>query len=101
MDYSDDFKSRYANDSEKRSEQEFVQRQLESARKTAVLKFLTKEARERLSNVKIARPEVAEAIETGILNAVQTGSIKEPITDEKLREILEQVSAKRDFKIIK
>jgi len=80
MDYSDDFKSRYANDSEKRSEQEFVQRQLESARKTAVLKFLTKEARERLSNVKIARPEVA---------------------DEKLREILEQVSAKRDFKIIK
>jgi len=83
-------------------EQDFITQHLESAKKTVLQRFLTKEARERLSNVKAARPELAQQVETALFDAAQAGAIQSQITEDQLKEILNRAtSEKKDFRIIK
>ncbi|MEM2210749.1 MAG: DNA-binding protein [Nitrososphaerales archaeon] len=61
---------------------------------------LTPEARQRLANVKMVRPEVAKMIEDQIIQLVASGKLRKPITDEELKEILASLQQpKREFKI--
>jgi len=99
--YAEEVRKRYAKDLQQRNTDEFVQRQLDSARKTAVLRLLTKEARERLNNVRIARPELADTVELALMEALQAGMLKEQIDDLKLKQVLEQVSTQKRFNFIK
>ncbi|BCU70798.1 DNA-binding protein [Stygiolobus caldivivus] len=72
------------------------------ARKDAILRaILTPEARQRLTNVKLVKPEIAEAIENQLIALAQAGRIQAPITDDELKEILAQLTSqtKKDFKI--
>ncbi|EHP68314.1 MAG: DNA-binding protein [Metallosphaera yellowstonensis] len=72
------------------------------ARKEALLRtILTQEARQRLTNVKLIKPELAESLEDQLIALAQSGRIKVPITDEELKEILAQIAGqtRRDFKI--
>ncbi|ABP95780.1 MULTISPECIES: DNA-binding protein [Metallosphaera] len=72
------------------------------ARKDALLRsILTPEARQRLSNVKLVKPELAESLEDQLIALAQSGRIRVPVTDEELKEILSQIAgqSKRDFKI--
>jgi len=75
----------------------------EEAEKAAILRvLLTPEARQRLANIKITRPAVAEAIENYIINLARSGNLRSQITDEDLREILQRVMPpKRDTKIVR
>lgn len=66
------------------------------AQKQAALKLiLTPEARQRLTNIKLVRPEFAEQLELHLIQASQTGKVKLPITDEQLKEILIRLQSKR------
>jgi len=77
-----------------------IRQQLE-ARKQAVLKaILTSEARSRLTNIKMVKPEIAESLEDQLIQLAQTGRIPTPITDGQLKEILRRIqSLKRDIRI--
>jgi programmed cell death protein 5 len=78
-------------------------RRREEAERAAILKvILTPEARQRLSNVKVARPELAEAVERYLIQLAQSGRLKGQITDEMLRELLDRLTPKkRETRIIR
>ncbi len=62
---------------------------------------LTSEARQRLANVRMVKPEVAHAIEEYIIQLVSSGRLKRTIDDEQLKELLSSIqgTAKKEFKI--
>ena len=99
--YAEEIRRKFSQESSQGGAQEFVQRQLESAKKTAVLRYLTKEARERLANVRVAKPELAETVEMALVEALQSGMLNGQIDDEKLKLVLEQVSSQKRFNFIK
>jgi programmed cell death protein 5 len=75
--------------------------ELESQKEAILRVILTQEARLRLKNVKLVRPELAEAIENQLIALAQSGRLKTPITDEELKEILAKIDEqnRRDIKI--
>ena len=62
---------------------------------------LTSEARQRLANIRMVKPDVAHAIEEYIIQLVSSGRIKRTIDDEQLKELLTTIqgTAKKEFKI--
>jgi len=72
-----------------------------NAQKEIILKqILTSEARLRLNNVKMVKPEVANTVENYLINLASQGKIRPPVTDEQLKQILISIQQpKRDFKI--
>lgn len=73
--------------------QEAMQKQqMQIVKKVAALKYMTKEARERLSRVKLVKPEIAEQVEMALIQAIQLGQIRESITDAQLKAILEEIT---------
>jgi programmed cell death protein 5 len=62
---------------------------------------LTSEARQRLTNVRMVKPDVAHAIEEYIIQLVSSGRLKRTIDDEQLKELLTSIqgTGKREFKI--
>lgn len=75
--------------------QEAQKQQLDLQKRSVLMEVLTPEARSRLANVKLARPEYAVQIENLIIQLAQTGQIRQKITDEQLKQILRKISAKR------
>ncbi len=71
------------------------------AQKQAILRqILTEEARQRLTNVKLARPQLAEAVELRLIQLSQQNTISEKISDLQLKEILRKLQGqKRETKI--
>jgi programmed cell death protein 5 len=62
--------------------------------------LLSPEARQRLTNIRIVRPELAGAIEEQIIRLASAGRINRPLTDDEVRQLLEKVQQpKREFKI--
>lgn len=76
-------------------------RKAEEARKQAILrKILTPAARQRLNNLKIAYPELAESVEDQLIALAASGRIRAPITDEMLKKILASLTrTRREIKI--
>jgi len=84
------------------SEEERKRRaELEAQKQEILRRILTPEARDRLNNVKLVRPEIAQLIEEQLIMLAQSGRIAEPITDEQLREILQDIYSKsrKDYNI--
>jgi programmed cell death protein 5 len=83
---------------EQRQEQE--QQQLEVQKQALLRKILTPEARRRLTNLKMVRPEFTDQLELQLIQLAQQGKLPMPLTDEKLKQILVQLqSQKRETKI--
>jgi programmed cell death protein 5 len=62
---------------------------------------LSSEARQRLTNVRMVKPDVAHAIEEYIIQLVSSGRLKRTIDDDQLKEMLTTIqgTGKREFKI--
>ncbi|RLJ00451.1 MAG: hypothetical protein DRP06_01990 [Candidatus Aenigmatarchaeota archaeon] len=60
---------------------------------------LTKEARERLANVRIANPQLAEQVELYLIQVRQQGQLTEPLSGDKLKDLLKTLTKKREIKI--
>ncbi|MCF8885529.1 MAG: DNA-binding protein [Nitrososphaerota archaeon] len=74
------------------------------AEKAAVLRIiLTPEARQRLANLRLVKPELVEQLEQQLISLAQVGRIKTPITDDILKEILSKIAEekKREIRIIR
>ena len=78
---------------EKNSEQQ--------AQKEIMLKqILSPDARRRLNNIKMVKPDLAGLVENYLLNLTGQGKITGQISDDQLKQILLSVQQpKRDFKI--
>ena len=53
----------------------------EAERAEALRRILTPEARERLGRIRLAKPDVAAAVEQQVLALAQTGRLQRPIDD--------------------
>lgn len=66
------------------------------AQKQATLRIvLTPEARDRLNNIRMVKPEFADQLEQELIRVAQTGRLKMPVGDEQLREILGKITPKK------
>ncbi len=74
---------------------------IEALKKVVLKKILTKEATERLGRIKLVKPDIANQLELYLVQLYQAGKIPTMITDEQLKMILEQVSVKPKFRILK
>lgn len=75
--------------------QERAQREYEIQKQAALRQILTPEARSRLTNLKMVKPEFADRIEVQLIQLAQAGKINAPLTDEQLKAILKQLQEKR------
>ena len=82
-----------------RYQEEMQKQQIELVKKAALLKYLSKDARERLNRVKTVKPELAEKVEIALIQAIQIGQIKEIIDDAQLKKILLEVTDQKEFNI--
>jgi programmed cell death protein 5 len=85
------------NDSDKKEEELLKKRR---AKEQYLRVFFTPEARLRLNNVKLVKPELAEAIEDQVIQLGASGRIGHPVTDDELKGMLGRVDEpRREFKI--
>ncbi len=72
-----------------------------NAQKEIILKqILSSEARLRLNNVKMVKPDVANTVENYLIGLASQGKLRPPVTDDQLKQILLSIQQpKRDFKI--
>ena len=70
-------------------------------KKEQVLKqLLSPEARLRLNNVRMVKPDVANMVENYLISMATQGQIRSQVSDEQLKQILQSIQQpKRDFKI--
>jgi len=77
-----------------------AQQQLESQKQALLRRILTPEARRRLTNLNMVKPEFTQQLELQLIQLAQQGRINLPITDEQLKELLVKLqSGRRDYKI--
>lgn len=79
--------------------QQQQKKQMEELKMKILMNCLTREARERLVNVRIGNPQLAEQVELYLIQAYQQGQITQPIEDDKLKELLQALTPKRETKI--
>lgn len=83
---------------EQRAEQ--AQKQLEAQKQSLLRVILTPEARQRLTNIRMVRPEFAEQLELQLIQIAQSGRMKVPLSDDQLKETLKRLQGqKRDITI--
>lgn len=66
----------------------------EAAKENVLRAILEPEARERLVRVRMARPDIAGAVEQQLLVLYQQGRIRQKIDDATLRELLARMTPK-------
>ena len=77
-----------------------AQQQLDSQKQALLRRILTPEARSRLTNLNMVKPEFTQQLELQLIQLAQQGRINLPITDEQLKELLVRLqSGHRDYKI--
>jgi DNA-binding TFAR19-related protein (PDSD5 family) len=75
-------------------------KKMEQLKQEVLTKFLTKEARERLGNLKYAHPELEEEVENILIQSALTGRLKSVIDDQRLKELLQTIAQpKKEQKI--
>ncbi|MEM2102235.1 MAG: DNA-binding protein [Candidatus Bathyarchaeia archaeon] len=77
-----------------------VAQQIELQKQALLRQILTPEARQRMNNLKMVKPEFAAQLELQLIQLAQAGRLNIPLTDEQLKELLLRLqSTKRDIKI--
>lgn len=76
-------------------------KEIEALKKVVMRKVLTKDALQRLGRIKLIKPELAEQLELYLLQLYQGEQIKTVIDDSQLKKILESLTNKKRFNIIR
>ncbi|MCL4341737.1 MAG: DNA-binding protein [Candidatus Thermoplasmatota archaeon] len=81
---------------EKEAEDQRKYQEAERARRQQILRqILAPDARERLSNVRLVRPDLAENVENQLIQLASMGRINRLINDADVRDILGKLTEKR------
>jgi len=76
------------------------EQQIEVQKQAALRRILTPKARQRLTNIKMVKPEFADQLELQLIQLAQQGKVNIPLTDEQLKDILMRLqSSRREIKI--
>ena len=67
----------------------------EAQKQTLMRRLLTPEARLRLANIKMVRPEFGQQLEQELVQLAQTGRVPLPITDDQLKKLLVQIEGQQ------
>ena len=86
-----DLKRRLGQEQDRARQQE----QLEVQKQAILRRILTTEARQRLTNLKMVKPEFSEQLELQLIQLAQTGRLQIPVTDEQLKDILARLQSQR------
>ncbi|WP_295591715.1 DNA-binding protein [uncultured Methanobrevibacter sp.] len=82
------------------AQQQEAQAQFEAQKKQILGQIMTPEARQRLANLKLTKPELVNNIELQLIQSAQAGSLRGKVTDEQLKVLLRQIAGqKREIKI--
>jgi programmed cell death protein 5 len=79
-------------DEQRRAE---VQQQVEVQKQAILKRILTPEARQRLANIKMVRPDFADQLELQLIQLAQAGKVKLPISDGQLKDALARLQSKK------
>lgn len=80
--------------------QERMRQELEAQKRQAMMQILTPEARSRLANIRLTKPEFVDQIELQLIQLAQMGRIKSQISDDELKILLTKLAGqKREIKI--
>ena len=81
-------------------QQQEAQAKFEAQKKQILGQILTSEARNRLANLKLTKPELVNNIELLLIQSAQSGSLRGKVTDEQIKVLLKQIAGqKREIKI--
>ncbi|HKW05379.1 MAG TPA: DNA-binding protein [Nitrososphaerales archaeon] len=76
------------------------EKQAKAAREQMMRLVFSTEARERLNNIRMVKPELATSIENQVFQLAASGRIRKQISDDELKEMLSSVQQpKKEFKI--
>jgi len=75
-------------------EQEMRER-YEAEKKQALKQILTPDARQRLANLRLTKPEHVNSIEVHLIQLAQAKRIQLPVTDNTLKQILREASGQK------
>lgn len=88
------------NNNNERSASADAQQKEDVMREQMLKVLLTTEARERLANIRMVKPDIARLIENQIIQLASSGKIQKTITDEEIKEFLTSFQKpQKDFKI--
>lgn len=73
----------------------------EEVKRDVLKKIMSRGALERLGRVRLVKPEIADQLELYLISLYQSGKIKEEISEEQVKLILEKLTSGRKFKILK
>ena len=89
----------YPNQDDENNTSQEKDSQLKAQKEMMLKQVLSADARLRLNNVRMVKPDLADLVENYILNLNVQGKISGQISDEQLKQILSSAQQpKRDFK---
>ncbi|MDD5473242.1 MAG: DNA-binding protein [Candidatus Methanoperedens sp.] len=77
------------------AQQEQARAEYEAKKQSVLRHVLTPEARERLSTLKMAKPELVASVEAQLVALAQSGRIQAKIDDARLKALLLQLQPKK------
>jgi programmed cell death protein 5 len=83
------------------NDEESRRREAEAAamRQRVLQVVLDSEARQRLMNIRLVKPDLAMTVENYLITAASSGRINRPLTDEELKQLLLRIQQpKKEFR---
>ena len=77
------------------TEQQRAAAEADAQKQALMRKLLTPEARQRLTNIKMVRPDYGQQLELELIQLAQTGRVSLPISDEQLKKLLFQIEGQQ------
>jgi programmed cell death protein 5 len=71
------------------------QQRLEAQKETLLRSILSPEARQRLTNLRMVKPEFTEQLELQLIQLAQQGKLPIPLSDEQLKQVLVQLQGRK------
>ena len=84
-----------AMDYQQMQQEEQLRQQYEEQKKQALRQILTPEARQRLANLRLTKPEVVNAIEMQLIQLAEARQIQIPVSDDTLKQILRNMQGQK------
>jgi programmed cell death protein 5 len=87
-------------DSNESPDKQINEEEFNSQKESILKQILTSEARMRLNNIKMVKPDLSNMVEQYLIGLASQGRMNSQITDTQLKQILLSIQQpKRDFKI--